>query len=139
MQKSHTHRHIMTFGTFDLFHPGHVYYLTEAQKLGEKMTIVIARDHRVIEKKGRQPIHDENRRQKNVAGVFSGAQVILGDESDIFQPIREKNPDLLVFGYDQKVPLEAIQAQFPDIGIARIDGFETDKWKSSLLRKNYED
>lgn len=24
---------VMTFGTFDLFHPGHKYYLSEARKL----------------------------------------------------------------------------------------------------------
>ncbi len=139
MHKSDTYRHIMTFGTFDLFHPGHVYYLTEAQKLGNKMTVVIARDSRVIEKKWKKPIHDEIRRQKNVAGVFSDAQVILGDESDIFQPIREKKPDVLVFWYDQKVPIEELKKQFPNILVARIDGFETDKWKSSILRKNYEE
>jgi bifunctional ADP-heptose synthase (sugar kinase/adenylyltransferase) len=26
-------RIVMTFGTFDLFHPGHIYYLSEAKKL----------------------------------------------------------------------------------------------------------
>jgi glycerol-3-phosphate cytidylyltransferase-like family protein len=24
---------VMAFGTFDIFHPGHVYYLTEAERL----------------------------------------------------------------------------------------------------------
>ena len=24
---------VMAFGTFDLFHPGHIYYLSEAEKL----------------------------------------------------------------------------------------------------------
>ena len=39
--------HVMCFGTFDIFHPGHIFYLTEAEKLARKMTVVIARDHRV--------------------------------------------------------------------------------------------
>jgi hypothetical protein len=39
---------VMCFGTFDIFHPGHAYYLSKAQKLAKKMIVVIARDHRVI-------------------------------------------------------------------------------------------
>jgi bifunctional ADP-heptose synthase (sugar kinase/adenylyltransferase) len=39
---------VMCFGTFDLFHPGHIYYVSEAGKLAREMTIVIARDHRVF-------------------------------------------------------------------------------------------
>jgi bifunctional ADP-heptose synthase (sugar kinase/adenylyltransferase) len=40
--------HVMCFGTFDIFHPGHEFYLREAQKFARNMTIVIARDHRVF-------------------------------------------------------------------------------------------
>ncbi len=40
--------HVMTFGTFDIFHPGHVFYLSEAQKFADTMTVVIARDARVL-------------------------------------------------------------------------------------------
>ncbi len=44
-------------------------------------------------------------------------------------------PDVLAFGYDQRVPEEKIHELFPKIEIRRIGGYETDKWKSSLLRK----
>jgi glycerol-3-phosphate cytidylyltransferase-like family protein len=40
--------HVMCFGTFDIFHPGHEYYLGSAEKMADCMTIVIARDHRVF-------------------------------------------------------------------------------------------
>jgi cytidyltransferase-like protein len=42
---------VMAFGTFDIFHPGHVYYLTEAERLGDSFIIVIARDERVAKLK----------------------------------------------------------------------------------------
>ncbi len=60
--------------------------------------------------------------------------MILGNESDIFAPIRELSPDLLVFGYDQKVPESKIKELFPDIEIMRVGGHEVDKYKSSILR-----
>lgn len=66
---------------------------------------------------------------------FPLAEVILGHESDIFAPIRERAPDLLSFGYDQRVPEEKLQALFPAIKIVRIEAHEPDKHKSSILRE----
>jgi glycerol-3-phosphate cytidylyltransferase-like family protein len=60
--------------------------------------------------------------------------VILGHSCDIFTPIRDLHPDLLAFGYDQKVPESKIKELFPDIEIVRIGGFEVEKYKSSILR-----
>ncbi|MBP9779040.1 adenylyltransferase/cytidyltransferase family protein [Candidatus Gracilibacteria bacterium] len=126
---------VMCFGTFDIFHPGHVFYLSEAEKLAKKMIIVIARDARVEKIKGRYPKDTELIRQQNVRNSFCGAEVILGNENDIFAPIRAHRPSILAFGYDQRVPEEKILESFPQIKIVRIEGYETDKWKSSLLRK----
>ena len=127
--------HVMCFGTFDIFHLGHEFYLSEAQKFAKKMTVVIARDTRVISWKWHDPIHNENSRLEIVQKAFPDAHVILGDSCDIFAPIRTLTPDLLAFGYDQRVPEDRIRELFPDIAIVRIGGYETDKYKSSLLRK----
>jgi FAD synthetase len=35
---------VMTFGTFDMFHPGHRYYLSEARKEGDVLVVIVARD-----------------------------------------------------------------------------------------------
>ncbi len=126
---------VMTFGTFDIFHPGHIHYLWEASKLGSSMTVVIARDARVEKLKWRAPQDDENLRKENVGKAFPNAKVILGDEEDIFAPLYLHKPDILVFGYDQRVPIEKIHELFPDIVMEKIGGFETEKWKSSKLRQ----
>lgn len=131
-----TFDHVMCFGTFDIFHPGHAFYLSEAQKFAKKMTVVIARDHRVFSGKWNHPLHHEQYRKKNVENAFPDAEVILWDEHDIFAPIRTRAPDLLAFGYDQKVPEDKLHELFPEIKILRIGGFETEKWKSSKLRQS---
>ncbi len=125
---------VMCFGTFDIFHPGHIYYLTEASQLADQLIVVIARDHRVISGKWKTPIHSEFERLHNVQNAFPQATVVLGDEHDIFAPLRQYSPDILAFGYDQRVPEEKIHELFPIMNIVRIDGFETDVWKSSILR-----
>ncbi len=124
----------MCFGTFDIFHPGHVFYLSEAERLGDQLMVIIARDDRVMKIKWRSPKDDELTRQRNVAHAFREAQVILWDSDDIFLPLRQYNPDILAFWYDQNVPEDKIYELFPHMKIVRIGGFETDKWKSSLLR-----
>lgn len=124
----------MTFGTFDLFHPGHIYYLSEAARYGDELIVVIARDTRVAHGKWRYPIHDELSRQKSVEKGFPDATVVLGDEHDIFAPIREYVPHILAFGYDQRVPEEKLKSLFPNVEIVRIGGYEVEKWKSSKLR-----
>ncbi len=127
--------HVMCFGTFDIFHPGHVFYLHEAFKLARKMTVVIARDTRVEKIKWRRPKDNENCRQENVTNTFGEAQVVLWDIDDIFAPLKKYTPDILAFWYDQRVPEEKIIELFPDIKIVRIEWFETETWKSRLLRR----
>lgn len=129
--------HVMCFGTFDIFHPGHEFYLTQSQKFAHKMSIIIARDARVILWKWKIPIDNESTRRINVEKAFPNAHVILWDVDDIFAPIRTLSPDILSFWYDQRVPEERIRELFPDIEIMRIWGYETDKWKSSKLRHSH--
>jgi glycerol-3-phosphate cytidylyltransferase-like family protein len=73
-----------------------------------------------------------------VSHAFRTAEVILGDEEDIFAPLFIYTPDILAFGYDQRVPEEKIKELFPTIEIARVGSYEPEKWKSSLLRAQKE-
>ena len=43
---------IVIAGTFDILHPGHVYFLKEARKHGDSLVVVIARDETVKNLKG---------------------------------------------------------------------------------------
>lgn len=37
-------KNILTYGTFDLLHPGHIYLLKEAKKLGDKLIVGVSTD-----------------------------------------------------------------------------------------------
>ncbi len=52
---------VMAQGTFDILHPGHLHYFRESAALGDKLTVVIARDSRVSEKKDTYFDEDERR------------------------------------------------------------------------------
>ena len=54
---------IITFGTFDLLHIGHIRILKRAKALGDKLIVGVSTDKFSIEKKNRQPIYTENDRK----------------------------------------------------------------------------
>ena len=56
----------MGFGTFDVLHPGHLFYLEELGRLGDKLIIVIARDKNVARIKGNPPHFNETERLQTV-------------------------------------------------------------------------
>lgn len=35
---------VLTYGTFDLLHPGHIYLLKEAKKLGDELIVGVSTD-----------------------------------------------------------------------------------------------
>jgi len=125
----------MGFGTFDAVHPGHFFYLNQLKALGDELFVVIARNSSVEKLKGNAPHFDEELRKEHVEEIGVADRVILGDESDFFKVLRDYQPDILGFGYDQRVNLEDIKAQFPKMAVMRIEAFEPDKHKSSIIKR----
>lgn len=131
-------RIVMTFGTFDLFHPGHVYYLSEAKKLWDYLITVIARDSTVSHLKWKKPRESEDIRIQKVWDFGLADEVILGSETNHYAAIWEKKPDVLCFWYDQRSFNNGDLEQYlhdnqlhPEI--ITLPAFEPEKWKSSKL------
>jgi len=94
-----TIRRVVATGTFDLLHPGHLYYLEESKKLGDELWVIVARDANVRHKP--RPIIPEEHRLRMVAALKPVTHAILGDKTDMFRPIREINPTLITIGFNQ--------------------------------------
>lgn len=122
---------VLTFGTFDNFHPGHEFFLNGAQKKGE-LWIAIARDETVGKMKGKQPKHNEEARMQAVQEAFPDAHVLLGDSHKYLVPLQTVQPDLVVLGYDQKLPAGISEDDIP-CPIVRLPAYKPEKYKSSLI------
>ena len=124
---------LMIFGTFDDLHPGHAYVFMEALKRGD-VWAVVARDSNVLKIKGRASMQSEDERTAAIAATFPTVHVILGDATDFLQPVHDVQPDLILLGYDQKLPPHVTEE---DIGvpIERLPAFHPEMYKSSLHRK----
>lgn len=92
-------RRVVATGTFDIIHPGHIRFLEEAKKLGDELIVIVARERNVRHKP--KPVIPEEQRRRVVEAIKFVDKAILGDENDIFKPIMELKPDVIVLGYDQ--------------------------------------
>lgn len=92
-------RRVVATGTFDIIHPGHVTFLREAKKLGDELIVIVAREKNVKHKP--KPVVPEEQRRRVVEAIKYVDKAILGDEEDMFKPIMELKPDVIVLGHDQ--------------------------------------
>ncbi|MFA6486406.1 MAG: adenylyltransferase/cytidyltransferase family protein [Candidatus Magasanikbacteria bacterium] len=125
---------VITFGTFDILHPGHEFMLAKAKEYGDELVVVIARDKTVCSVKGKNPKHGEEVRLKNVSDLKIADRVRLGCIDDKYQVIREENPDIVALGYDQSAFIDNLaEAIRPDAQIVRVPPYMPDKYKSSKM------
>ena len=59
-------RVVLAGGVFDIIHPGHIYTLNEAKKLGDVLVVVVATDNTAVKMKKRRPLHSQEQRQELV-------------------------------------------------------------------------
>lgn len=153
---------VMTSGTFDLFHVGHMRMLAAAKKQGDILVVAVKSDRAAALKKEDPPVLDENVRMETIANCISADYVVLADYDplrsvpftfenmpsfewlNIFIPVVDKvKPDIFVHE-DNSVIKNARKQLFEKYGVKgvvqpRTEGISTteiiDKIKTRLLLK----
>ena len=130
-----TPKRIVATGTFDLLHPGHLYYLEESKKLGDELYVIVARDRNVKHKP--RPINPEEHRLRMVEALRPVDHAILGDLEDMFRPIVEIRPDIITLGFNQMFREDVLKKQLQERGltaeIVRIPRYQDGDLCSSRL------
>jgi FAD synthetase len=91
---------VMATGVFDLLHPGHLFFLTEAKKLGDELVVVVARDQTARRLKG-EPYVPEHLRREMVEALKPVDRAVLGSTTDIYETVVREKPDIIALGYNQ--------------------------------------
>ncbi|MFH5799036.1 FAD synthase [Haladaptatus sp. DYF46] len=107
--------HVLAQGTFDILHPGHVHYLRDAAAMGDRLSVIIARRENVTHKQ--PPILPNRQRRDMIEALGVVDDAVVGHPEDIFVPIEELDPDIIVLGYDQHHDDDAIEAELDRRGI----------------------
>ncbi|SPD72253.1 Glycerol-3-phosphate cytidylyltransferase [uncultured Desulfobacterium sp.] len=93
---------VITFGTFDVFHVGHLNILERAAAMGN-LIVGVSSDDLSFQKKGRYPVYNQNDRMRIVAALSCVEGVFLEQSLELKGDyIRNYAADILVMGDDWK-------------------------------------
>ena len=128
---------VMTNGCFDILHPGHVSYLENARKLGDRLIVAVNTDESVKRLKGEErPINHLASRMAVLAGLSSVDWLVAFDEDTPQRLIGEILPDLLVKGGDYKPEdIAGSQEVWANGGEVKVLNFENGFSTSNVIKK----
>ncbi len=129
--RSRGDRIVFTNGCFDLLHSGHVIYLEEAKRLGDRLIVAVNSDESVRRLKGPgRPIMGQQDRALALAGLESVDYVVVFAEDTPELLLQEVAPDVLAKGGDYR-PHEVVGREIVEssggrvVTVGLVDGVST--------------
>jgi len=130
-------RIVFTNGCFDIIHAGHVGYLEEARKQGDRLIVAVNSDASIRKLKGAgRPINPLDRRMAVLAGLEAVDWVVPFEEDTPERLLRRVKPEVLVKGgdyhADQVVGAALVKAYGGEV---RVLGFIENCSTTSIVNK----
>jgi glycerol-3-phosphate cytidylyltransferase len=125
-------KRIITYGTFDMFHIGHLKLLQRLQKLGGELIVAVSTDE-FNKLKGKRTLIPYTQRAEIVENIKCVDKVI--PESDWEQKIKDVekyNIDIFVMGDDWEGKFDFLKEYCDVIYLERTKNISTTKLKQSL-------
>nr|QBK87440.1 MAG: cytidylyltransferase-like protein [Marseillevirus LCMAC201] len=117
---------VITFGTFDLFHIGHLSVLRRSAQLGDRLVVGISSDEFTYQKKSRYPVFKEDDRQKIVQALKWVDNTFIEESfSKKRQYILDQHADILVMGDDWKGRFDEFNDMCRVVYLPRTTGIST--------------
>ncbi|EAQ98928.1 adenylyltransferase/cytidyltransferase family protein [Congregibacter litoralis] len=92
---------VLTCGTFDLFHVGHLRLLKRALALGDRLVVGVSSDRLNFEKKNKHAVYSLNDRIEIIRSIRCVTDVFVEDRmEDKRAYIKEHKADIFVIGDD---------------------------------------
>lgn len=126
---------VMTNGCFDLLHVGHISYLQESRKLGDKLWVLINSDESVRALKGpTRPIESEAERAYCLAALSCVDYIVVFNNPRLIAEIEQLQPDIYTKAGDYTLDTlhQGERAAFDAAGtqirfLPFLEGFSTTK------------
>jgi FAD synthetase len=112
---------VMIAGTFDILHPGHIFLINQAAKLGE-VYVIVATDKNREKYSGSPPVVPEQQRLEVVKNIKKVKDARLGrKDNNTLKTVEEINPDIILLGPDQKYKISELKKGLKSQGLNHID------------------
>ena len=117
---------IVTFGTFDVFHVGHINLLQRAAAYGDQLFVGVSTDDLNYKKKGRRPIYNEQDRMK-IINSLRYVNLCFKEESleKKAEYLKYYNADALVMGDDWEGKFDHLRSVCEVIYLPRTPSVST--------------
>ncbi len=128
---------VITYGTFDLLHAGHINLLRRAKELGDYLIVVVSTDEFNWNEKQKRCYFSYEERKKLVEAVRY-VDLVLPEENweQKLSDIKEYKVDTFVMGDDWKEKFDFLKKYCDGIYFPRTEGISTTKIKQDLGFKN---
>lgn len=125
-----------------MLHPGHLYLIQEAAKMGD-VYVIVSTDKNAEKFKNYQITIPEDQRLEVIKNIKNVKEARLGrSDNDTLKTVEEIDPDIILLGPDQKYDLEILKRGLIEKGLTHITvkrlSTYYDKYKlhsSSLIKK----
>ncbi|ABR30935.1 glycerol-3-phosphate cytidiltransferase [Thermosipho melanesiensis] len=123
---------VITYGTFDLFHIGHLRLLQRAKKLGDKLIVAVSTDEFNL-KKGKKAIIPYEQRAEIVKNIKS-VDLVIPENSweQKVEDIKKYNVDIFVMGEDWKGRFDYLKDYCEVIYLPRTQGISSTEIRNIL-------
>ncbi|HAW4287902.1 TPA: adenylyltransferase/cytidyltransferase family protein [Escherichia coli] len=119
-------RRVITFGTFDVFHIGHVNILKRAKEFGDLLIVGVSSDSLNFSKKQRYPIYSQEERIEIISSLKFVDHVFIEESLELkLEYIRKYEANLLVMGDDWKGRFDWVKDECEVIYLPRTPSIST--------------
>lgn len=127
---------VITYGTFDLFHRGHLELLRRAKELGDYLIVVVSSDefNAIKNKKSYYSFED----RKAIVEAIRYVDEVLPEYTweQKIEDIQKNNVDVFVMGHDWEGKFDFLKEYCEVVYLPRTDGISTTQIKEELSGKN---
>lgn len=119
-------RTIITFGTFDVLHIGHIRILERAKEYGERLIVGVSSDALNFSKKQRYPVYPESERCQIINALKCVNEVFIEESLELKADyIKKYNADALIMGNDWEGRFDMFKELCEVIYLPRTEGIST--------------
>lgn len=123
---------VITYGTFDLFHKGHLNILRRAKEQGDYLVVAVSSDaFNAI--KGKKAYYSDEDRKAILEAIIYVDEVIFEESWDQkIKDVQSHNIDVFVMGDDWKGQFDFLKEYCEVVYLSRTEGISTSKIKDDL-------
>ena len=124
---------IITFGTFDLLHIGHVNIIKRAAELGDKLIVGVSSDKLNYSKKKKYPVYSQSDRIEIVKAIKGVDEVFVEESLELKKEyILQFKADILVMGNDWEGKFDFCKDVCEVVYLPRTDNISTTETKRKI-------